>query len=139
MQILQKEKGRVLDTDQTYIDPGSPPIFAMVGGQRVQIQAGTPAKPTLQRKGTAFFTDNGVAIDEQCAAPWLEDPQQPEDFKQQLRKFLAQYPGGKGLKVKATEIRKQPKKRRNWHVAGDKQAAQNLAETVKDAKVVPAS
>ncbi len=60
-QVLVKEHGK-LDIDQTFVEGEIPATQAMIGGQRIMLTEGRPAKPIIHRRGTAFFYDDGSPV-----------------------------------------------------------------------------
>lgn len=116
--ILMLADGRKLDVDRFYADGGRPAIMGAMGGQTTVFQTATPPKPTIYEKKGAFFTLDGKPITEAIAAPWLDDPAQPDSLKARFRTFLDGVKAGKPVREKLTTVRKaRPPRHRSRELA----------------------
>ena len=96
-QVLYKDKEKIA-VDQTFVEGGEPPRYGLVGGQRVLLREGTPPQPTIHRKGTTFFFDDGKFVSEEAQVQHL-----PPKVREQALEFIRAQ--GQGLKPKHVTTR----------------------------------
>ncbi|MGH7311394.1 MAG: hypothetical protein ACREK6_22150 [Candidatus Rokuibacteriota bacterium] len=61
-QVLVREGVGKLDVDRAFIDGGELPSYALQGGLKVLVRAGTTAKPEIYQRGKSFFYGDGNPV-----------------------------------------------------------------------------
>lgn len=73
-QLLHRAGGAVLDVDRSFADGGQPARYALIGGERVLVSAGSPPHPEIFQKGSAFFYGDGKPVIKAEDVEWLAEP-----------------------------------------------------------------
>lgn len=98
--------GRRVEIDRIFTDGGSPPVFGMVGNQRMLIEPGHAARPMVLMRDGAFFTPDLEPVKDPDLVNWF-----PEPFRTRALAFVEkQQHGGKGAQVPKEKLPQQIRK-----------------------------
>lgn len=87
-QILNVAPGKFLTFDRSWRDNGGDAQYALIGGQKVLIRAGSRALPEIFQRGVEFFYKDGSPVTEITHVEYL-----PKKFRDLAEKFIREQAG----------------------------------------------
>lgn len=102
-QVLVLE-GKKFEVETIFEDPGQPPTFGLVGGQRTLLDPGQPGHPRIAQKGDGFFYLESTGLVPVSNAEHVGHL--PEPFRKKALQFIDRMRNGRTKLTTANDPRR---------------------------------